>query len=155
MYTRNAWEKSLPHNRLRGGAPCCWGESTKIKQPLFVLSGQGESQGNQYFWVSFISFVKKYLRKGGERTYPDGLFFNLSISRRAWEPWMSTPNRLLRPATKPQKATFFLPGPYISPNGCRDREQRGEWEDGQQRHSNRPGRVRWWHPGAGHGPLSR
>lgn len=151
MYTRNAWEKSLPNGRLRG---TLLGESTKIKQPLFVLSGQGERQSNQYFGFHFI--CEELFEKGWQEdiSWRD-FFFNLSISRRAWEPWMSTPNRLLRPATKPQKATFFLTGLSVSPDGGRNREQHGDRKDSQQRHSNRPGGVRWWHPGAGHSPLSR
>lgn len=62
------------------------GESTKIKQPLFVLSGQGKGKATN-IW-GFISFVKNGWERGLRGTFPDRIFFfNLSISRRAWELW--------------------------------------------------------------------
>lgn len=155
MYTQNAWEKSLPNHRLQATLLGGWGgESTKIKQPLFVLSGQGESQGNQYLGFLLFHLWRNIWERVAREDFLAGLL-QLSISRRTRGPWMSTPNRLLRPATRPQKVTFSLRGLCVPPDGGRNGEQHGDWKVRQQRHSNCSGCVHWRHPGARYDPLSR
>lgn len=151
MYTRNAWAESLPNDRLRG---TLLGESTKIKQLLFVLSSQGRAKATNI--LSFFYFIcERLFKKGcrGEVSWQE--FLKLSISRRAGESWMSTPDKLLRLATKPRKVTFF-PSLFSGPSdGSRNREHHGDQKGHQSRRSNCTGPVCWWHPGPGHTALPR
>lgn len=88
MYTRNAWEKSLPNNRLRESL---LRESTKIKQRCLFCLVRGKAKATNI--LVFIIFIcEELFEKGwrGEISWRE--FFKLSISRRAREPWMSTPH---------------------------------------------------------------